>query len=136
MADIGSRLIGVWGTDAIDYAAGDGSTAELVEAAYQGYAVVGQEIDEAFGEGTATNLEDRARELGRDAASLADGAYDTAAEVVSEGVSGVDSVMGENWTESTLDSARTSASDGTDWAEGKYRSAEQWASEGWDGFDL
>lgn len=136
VADIGSRLLGVWGTDAVDYALGDGTTAELVDAAYQGYAVVGEDIDHVFGEGTAANLEDHARELGHDAAGLASGAYDTAAGVVGDGVSQVDSVMGDGWTESTLDSARESASDGADWAEENYRSAEQWAAEVWDGFDI
>lgn len=132
VADIGTRLLGTWGERAIDYVAGEGTTQELVDAAYEGFQVVGDGIDEVFGEGTAQKLVDGAKELGHDAVDMAHGAYDVAADVVGAGVGAVDYFMGDGWTESTLDSGREALSDGADWVEDKYNSAKDWASELWD----
>ncbi len=132
VADIGSRLLGTWGEAGLDYVAGEGTTEDLVSAAYEGYAVVGAGIDEAFGEGTAASLEASARDLGAEAGELAHGAYDVASEAVGEGVARVDGVMGEGWTEQTADGAREAAGEGVDWAEGQYESGKAWAQETWD----
>lgn len=120
-ADIGSRLFGVWGEDAIDYVGGEGTTRDLVDAAYEGYGVVGQEIDEVFGEGTAARLEEGARELGADAVDLTHGAYDRASQVVGDGAGLLDEAVGEpGWTGRQVDGARRRAQDGVDWAEGVW----------------
>jgi hypothetical protein len=132
VADIGSRLLGTWGESAIDYVAGEGTTAELVDAAYEGFAVVGDGIDEVFGEGTSATLVEHAQELGRDAVDLAQDAHTVASEAVGEGVALVDSYMGEGWTESTVDAGREALSDGADWAEAQVGDAAEWASEVWD----
>lgn len=136
VADIGTRLLGVWGTDGVDYLAGDGTTAQLVTAAYEGYAVVGDGIDEVFGAGASQRLVEGAQDLGVEAGHLASGAYDVAAGVVSERVGQVDSVMGSGWTEHTIDAGREAASDGADYVEAEYNDARDWAEEVWDGFSF
>ncbi len=136
VADIGTRLLSVWGTDGVDYLAGEGTTAELVDAAYEGYVVVGDGIDEVFGAGASQRLVEGAQDLGVEAGHLASGAYDVAADVVSEGVGQVDSVMGSGWTEHTVDSGREVASDGVDYVEEQYNDARDWAEEVWDGFSF
>lgn len=136
VVDIGSRLLGTWGTSAIDYVGGEGTTAELVDAAYEGFVVVGDGIDEVFGEGTSQLLMDGASDLGVAAGDLAGDAYDVAADVVNEGVGAVDSVMGEGWTASTANAGLQTASDGADWVEDKYNTATDWAQEVWDGFSF
>ncbi|MBK7758651.1 MAG: hypothetical protein IPI35_20095 [Deltaproteobacteria bacterium] len=133
VADIGSRLLGTWGEDAIDYVAGDGATDELVDVAYEGFGVVGDGIDEVFGEGTAQALTDGADALGQDALALAEDAHGVASEVVGEGVDALDSVIGEEGaTEAAIDSARETASDLADGAEAGVDSASAWAEEVWD----
>jgi hypothetical protein len=133
VADIGSRLLGTWGEDAIDYVAGDGATDELVDVAYEGFGVVGDGIDEVFGEGTAQALTDGADQLGQDALALAEDAHGVASDVVGEGVDALDSVIGEEGaTEAAIDSARETASDLADGAEAGVDSASAWAEEVWD----
>ena len=48
--DIGTRLLEVWGEDAVDYALGEGTAEEIVNAMYEGYDVVGDGIDDVFGQ--------------------------------------------------------------------------------------
>ena len=128
-----ANLLGTWGEDAIDYVAGDGATDELVDVAYEGFGVVGDGIDEVFGEGTAQALTDGADALGQDALALAEDAHGVASDVVGEGVDALDSVIGEEGaTEAAIDSARETASDLADGAEAGVDSASAWAEEVWD----
>lgn len=117
-ADIGGRLFAVWGESAIDYAAGEGTTVQLVDAAYQGYAVVGSEIDEVFGEGTAARLEEGAREMGADAVDLAQDAHGQVSELVESGAGLLDEEFGEDgWTGRQVNGLREDAQDVVGWAE-------------------
>ncbi|MBK7758850.1 MAG: hypothetical protein IPI35_21135 [Deltaproteobacteria bacterium] len=129
VADIGSRLLGTWGEDAIDYVAGDGATDELVDVAYEGFGVVGDGIDEVFGEeGTAQALTDGADALGQDALALAEDAHGVASEVVGEGVDASDSVIGEEGATGNRHRLRQeTASDLADGAEAGVDSASAWA---------
>lgn len=132
VADIGSRLLGVWGTDAIDWVAGEGTTEELVNGAYEAFGVIGEDVDYVFGDGTTEALLNGAAELGEDISALSHDAYDIAAEGVGAGVDAVDSVMGEGWTEQTVDEGRQWVQTGVDSVEGAYHDAEDWAAEVWD----
>jgi hypothetical protein len=132
VADIGTRLLGTWGTDAIDYVAGEGTTEELVNAAYQGYVVVGDGIDEVFGPGTTAVLIEHAEELGTDALSLAEDAHGVAADLIGQGVDAIDSRLGEGTVSNTLNGAREQLQSGVETAESTYNGAAEWASEVWD----
>ncbi len=121
VADIGSRLMTTWGEDAIDFVGGEGTTEELVQAAYEGFEIVGDGVDEVFGEGTAASLVEGASELGGNVADVAgevaSGAYDLAAEGVGVGVDAIDSLVGEvGATEHAVDYARETVQSGFDWA--------------------
>ena len=116
VADIGSRLLGAWGTRFIDFMMGEGTTQQLISAAYSGFQVIGDEIDEVFGAGTAAALVDGAAQLGQDAAVLAHDAYGVASDVVEFGVDAVESVTGEGSVESTIDAGREKLQSGADWA--------------------
>lgn len=132
VADIGTRLLGTWGTDAIDWAAGEGTTEDLVNGAYEAFGVIGEDVDYVFGEGTTQSLLEGAESLGEDISVLTHDAYDYAAEQVSDTVDLIDSAMGEGWTEQTVDSGREWVQSGIDTVEGAYHDAEDWASEVWD----
>jgi len=132
VADIGTRLLGVWGSDAIDYVAGDGTAEQLVDIAYEGMNVVGEGIDEVFGEGTASTLVRRAEELGVAATELAEDAHGVASDVVSAGADAIDSVLGEGTTSNAVNSVREVGQDVADGVE----SGVNWAAEVWDEVDL
>ena len=104
--DIGSRLLELWGEDAIDYALGDGTAKEIVNAMYEGYGVLGNGIDEVFGQGTAAHLEKAALQLGVETQDLMEDAYYIASDVIEGGVDVVDGVFGQGTVEGALDSGR------------------------------
>ncbi len=110
-ADIGVRLLGLWGENAVDYAMGEGTTEELVNAMYEGYALVGDGIDEVFGQGTAAALEKAADDLGLEAQDLFEDAYYVVADVIEGGAGLVDGVFGAGTVEGALDSGREAAQD-------------------------
>lgn len=127
VVDIGGRLAGTWGERGIDYVAGEGTTDELVTAAYQGLAEVGDGIDVVFGEGTAAQLRQRAGELGLEAGELAEDAYNVAASAVSYTAGGIDSVFGEGTTSRTANEVRVQAGQAVEVVEGAYDSVTEWA---------
>jgi len=109
--DIGTRLLALWGENAVDYALGEGSAEELVNAIYEGYGLVGDGIDEVFGQGTAAALEDAALLLGIETKDLMEDAYYVASDVIEGVVDVVDGVFGEGTVEGVLDSGREVAQD-------------------------
>lgn len=131
-ADIGTRLLGHWGRQAIDYAAGEGTTEELVTFLYEGYSLVGDRIDEVFGEGTTTKLAQYAEAVGMNAKELAHGAYDYVAAAVEVGAEGVDSVFGEGTVSNAVNTVRRTAQSAVEYVEWGYNSAVEWASEVFD----
>ena len=132
VVDIGSRLLGVWGTDAIDYVAGEGTTEDIVDAAYSGLSEVGDGIDEVFGQGTAESLRSRAAELGVDAEELAEDGYEVVADIVGDGVDVVDGVFGEGTVSNTVNGLREEAQGAVEDVEAGYNTASDWVSEAWD----
>jgi len=116
-ADIGGRLVSVWGTDAVDYVGGEGATEELVDAMYSGYAAVGDEIDGVFGEGTTDYLEEQAAAAGAVALDLAEDAHGVLASGASMASDGVDSVFGEGTAAATGTAVREGINDAADLAE-------------------
>jgi hypothetical protein len=109
--DIGTRLLGVWGEGAVDYALGEGTTEEVANAMYEGYGVVGDGIDEVFGQGTTAALEDAALQLGVETQDLMEDAYYVASDVIEGGVGLIDGELGEGTVEGWLDSGREGAQD-------------------------
>jgi len=125
--DIGTRLLEVWGEDAVDYALGEGTSEEIVNAMFEGYGIVGDGIDEVFGQGTTAALEDAALQLGVETQDLMEEAYYVASDVIEGGVDVVDGVFGEGTVEGALDSGRqatqsviTGVESAYDWAVDLY----------------
>jgi len=107
-ADIGIRLLDSWGERAVDWAAGEGSYDELVRMTYEAYGIVGDGIDEVFGEGTAARLERRLEETASGAGELM---YQGGEAVVDW----VDSTFGEGTAETVAEGGRALANDAVDW---------------------
>ena len=119
-ADIGGRLFSVWGTDAVDYIGGEGATEELVDAMYSGYAVVGDNIDDVFGEGTTDYLEEQAASVGAAAIDLAEDAHEVLAEGASMASDGVDYVFGDGAAAATGAAVRGGINEAADMAESAW----------------
>ncbi|MBW2255749.1 MAG: hypothetical protein JRI25_14265 [Deltaproteobacteria bacterium] len=120
--DVGTRLLGAWGERAIDYAAGEGTTQELIQAAYEGFELVGDGIDEVFGEGTAAELVEDLEDLGRRAADLAEEAHGVVYRGGEIAVDAIDSVLGEGTVEGVVEGGREMANEAVDWAEDTWDS--------------
>ena len=132
VSDIAGRLLGAWGTDALDHVAGDGTTEALVETAYTGLVVVGDGIDTVFGEGTAQGLLDVASALGVAAEELAEDAYDVAAGAAGLAAGGLDTVFGEGATSWAANGARELGQDAVDTVEDGVNITTSWISDRWD----
>jgi hypothetical protein len=123
--DIGTRLLGLWGESAVDYAMGEGSASDVVNAIYEGYSLVGDGIDTVFGQGTASTLEAYSLQLGTDALDLGYDAYDIAASVIEGGADYIDDKLGEGTVEGALNTGREKVQDAITTAETAY----DWAAE-------
>jgi len=129
VADIGSRLGGVWGSDAIDYIYGEGSADMALEGMLIAYDELGQEIDGVFGEGTAHILEQTMVQTGDDLVSIGQSLHGYASDAAETAVGVSDSVFGEGATEQAINDAGAIVSDGVDWIEDGYREASGWAED-------
>ncbi|MBW2255755.1 MAG: hypothetical protein JRI25_14300 [Deltaproteobacteria bacterium] len=120
--DVGTRLLAAWGERAIDYAAGEGTTQELIQAAYEGFEIVGDGIDEVFGEGTAAELVEDLEDLGRRAADLAEEGHGVVYRGGEIAVDAIDDVFGEGTVEGVVEGGREMANEAVDWAEDTWNS--------------
>lgn len=129
VADIGSRLGQVWGSDAIDMIHGEGTAAMTMDGLMDAYSALGQNIDEVFGEGTAHILEQTAVQTGQDLVSIGQSLHGVAGDAANFAIDASDSIFGEGATDKAINDLGTAASDGADWVEERYRAARRWASE-------
>jgi len=129
VADIGTRLGGVWGANAVDMIHGEGAAAMTVDGLMDAYSELGQSIDEVFGDGTAHILEQTAVQTGQDIVSIGQSLHGVAGDAANYAMEASDSVFGEGTTENAINDLGTVASDGADWVEERYRAAERWANE-------
>jgi hypothetical protein len=117
VADIGSRLVGVWGEDAVDYLAGEGTAQELADAYFLALQDLGDELDSTFGPGTTDTLRRQAHGVVNRALAEARGLYDEAGDAVDEGLAIVEDTTGID-VEAEVDAAREFIQDeGVDAAE-------------------
>ena len=128
-ADIGGRLAGVWGSDAIDYIYGEGSADMALEGMVIAYEELGKEIDGVFGSGTAKMLEQTMVETADDIVNIGQSLHGYASDAAEAAIDVSDSIFGEGATENALNEASEIASDGVDWVEERYREASGWAND-------
>lgn len=129
VADIGCRLGDAWGSNALDYLGGVGTSEGAKDALLQAYHGLGDGIDHVFGEGTAAVLEDAALETGNDLVSIGQSLHGYASDAAESAVNASDWVFGEGTTEATIDDVGTALSDGSDWVEERYKELSRWAED-------
>jgi len=126
-AEVGVRLIPLWGADAIDYIGGDGTTEEMQEVMIEGYEAVGDGIDEIWGEGTSRqvldNIESTARAAEEIGGYMYDEGYDLAEQTVGDWVEIIDSEYGEGTSGHAANAVRLMAQDAVDEVEGAWDTA-------------
>ncbi len=129
VADIGSRLGEVWGSNAIDMLHGEGSAEMTANALHHAYRELGQDIDEVFGEGTAHVMEQTVIQAGNGLVNIGQSLHGAAGHAANTAIDISDSIFGKGSTEEAINDVGTMASDASDWVEDRYRSARRWASE-------
>ena len=129
-AEVGVRLIPLWGADAIDFINGEGTTEEMQRVMIEGYEVVGDGIDYIWGEGTSQQVNQTIETTARLAADvggqLYDGAYDLAEEKVSEWVNIVDGAYGEGTSVRAANALRQRAQEAVDEIESAWDYITPW----------
>ncbi|HCH62665.1 MAG: hypothetical protein CL927_08430 [Deltaproteobacteria bacterium] len=125
VADIAGRLLGAWGSEALDVVLWDGAADRLVQHAYAGLLVVGDGINHIFGDGASETLRGAASAVGATVESLAQDIHGAIAGALTVGRDAHDRIWGDGATDEALGQARMAAQqgverveDGFEWLQG------------------